>query len=349
MSNKKNTPANWQVGTGLTHDFSISSHIAYQKNRADDRANCCNTDSLRNRQCVGDATMSAAFSLTKQLSGTWLKNYGTAPCPLCQTEARRDQNALTLADGEGGRLLAHCKKSGCDFRDILAAAGLAPGEYAASDPLESQARQALDRAEAEKRAKQAQRLWQDARPIAGTLAETYLRGRGITCPLPETLRFLPDCWHPTAKRFPAMLARVDGGEGFAVHRTYLAPDDGGKAVVEPDKMMLGRVSGGAVRLSDARGPLVVAEGIETALSLACGLLGKPATVWAALSTSGMRGVSLPPQPHRLTIAPDGDAAGKAAAHALAERTHALGWDVSLLPAPDGRDWNDILTMKGEVA
>ena len=25
---------------------------------------------------------------------------------------------------------------------------------------------------------------------------------------------------------------------------------------------------------------------------------------------------------------------------------ALGWTVSLLPAPDGRDWNDILMLKG---
>jgi hypothetical protein len=349
MSNKKNTPANWQVGTGLTHDFSISSRIEYQKNRADDRANCCNTDSLRNRQCVGDATMSAAFSLTKQLSGTWFKNYGTAPCPLCQTEARRDQNALTLADGDGGRLLAHCKKSGCDFRDILAAAGLAPGEYAAPDPLESLARQAQDRAGVEKRAKQAQRLWQDARPIAGTPAETYLRGRGITCPLPETLRFFPNCWHPTAKRFPAMLARVDGGEGFAVHRTYLAIDGGGKAIVEPDKMMLGRVSGGAVRLTEAQGPLVAAEGIETGLSLASGLLRGPATIWAALSTSGMRGLRLPPLPGRLTIATDGDDSGRAAGHDLAERAHALGWAVFLLPAPDGRDWCDVLAGKAVMA
>ena len=39
-------------------------------------------------------------------------------------------------------------------------------------------------------------------------------------------------------------------------------------------------------------------------------------------------------------------AGRAAAHALAERAHATGWAVSLLPAPEGRDWNDILTMKG---
>lgn len=298
---------------------------------------------------LGGVRMMDAKQITQALHGKWYRRYGSAPCPVCQAEGRKGQNALTLADGDGGRLLAHCKKSGCTFRDILAAAGLAPGDYAAPDPLESHARQAQDRAEAEKRAKQAHRLWQDARPVGGTLAETYLRGRGISCPLPETLRFLPECWHPTAKRFPAMLARVDGGEGFAVHRTYLATDGRGKAVVEPDKLMLGRVSGGAVRLTEAHGPLVVAEGIETALSLACGLLGKPVTLWAALSTSGMRGLHLPPKPHRLTIAPDGDAPGKAAAHALAERAHALGWQVSLLPAPDGRDWNDILTMKGEAA
>ena len=113
--------------------------------------------------------------------------------------------------------------------------------------------------------------------------------------------------------------------------------------------MLGAVTGGAVRLADGLGPLVVAEGIETALSLASGLLRTPATIWAGLSTSGIRGLILPLPSARLTIAPDGDAPGREAANALAERAHALGWQVSLLPAPDGRDWNDILTKKGEAA
>ncbi|SHL87918.1 Uncharacterized domain associated with phage/plasmid primase [Roseovarius litoreus] len=290
-----------------------------------------------------------AKQITQTLRGKWYRLYGSAPCPVCQAEGQKGQNALTLADGDGGRLLAHCKKSDCDFRDILAAAGLAPGDYAAPDPLEAQKREAQDRADAEKRAKQAHRLWQNARPVAGTLAETYLRGRGILCPLPETLRFVPECWHPAAKRLPAMVALVEGGDGFAVHRTYLADDGAGKAGVAPDKAMLGRTAGGAVRLSEAHGALVVAEGIETALSLSCGLLSGPASIWAALSTSGMRGLHLPPDPHRLTIAPDGDAPGKAAAHAFAERATALGWQVSLLTAPDGRDWNDILTKKGDAA
>jgi hypothetical protein len=245
--------------------------------------------------------------------------------------------------------LLHCKKSACTFADILAAAGIAPGSYMPPDPAANAQHEAERRKDAAKRAVQAQRLWQAAQPIAGTLAETYLRGRGITCPLPDTLRFAPSCWHATAKRLPAMVALVEGADAFAVHRTYLRADGCGKADVEPARAMLGTVQGGAVRLADGPGPLVMAEGIETALSLASGLLRAPATIWAGLSTSGIRGLRLPYRPGRLTIAPDGDTAGREAAHALAQRAHALGWAVSLLPAPDGRDWNDVLMGKAVAA
>ena len=294
--------------------------------------------------------MTDAQSLTRDLGGKWHGRYGCAPCPVCQPERRRDQNALTLADGRDGRLLLNCKKSACDFADILAAAGIAPGSYTPPDPATIAQRERDAKAEAEKRAGQARRCWQEAQPIAGTVAETYLRNRGITCPLPRTLGFHGSCWHgATAKRHPALISAVQGAGMAAVHRTYLRPDGGGKADIDPAKAMLGATAGGAVRLTEAQVPLVVAEGIETALSLASGLLGRPATIWAALSTSGIRGLRLPPQPGRLTIAPDGDTAGREAANALAERAHALGWQVSLLPAPDGRDWNDVLAGKAVAA
>ena len=294
--------------------------------------------------------MMDARTLTMTLGGRWWRGYGSAPCPVCQPERRKGQNALTLGDGRDGRLLAHCKKSDCGFRDILAAAGVSPGDYRAPDPSILARREAEERAGREKRARQAERLWQEAQPIAGTVAAHYLRDRAITCDLPHTLRFHPDCFHgPTAKRYPALVALVEGGDAIAVHRTYLLSDGSGKAPIDPDKMMLGAVAGGAVRLTDGPGGLVVAEGIETALSLACGLLRAPAMIWAALSTSGIQSLRLPPSPGKLTIAPDGDAAGKAAAHSLAERASTLGWQVSLLPAPDGCDWNDILAMKGDAA
>lgn len=292
--------------------------------------------------------MTDARTLTLSLHGKWYGRFGSAPCPVCQPEGQKGQNALTLADGGKG-LLLDCKRLGCTFRDILTAAGIAPGTLSPPDLAKLAQREAEQRAQAAKRATQAQGLWQDAKPITGTVAEAYLRARGIRCDLPPTLRFHPEAWHgATAKRLPALVARVDGGDGFAVHRTYLRADGAGKAAVDPAKAMLGAVGGGAVRLANGPGPLVVAEGIETALSLACGLLRTPATIWAALSTSGIRGLRLPSQPGRLTIAPDGDDPGRAAAHALAERAHALGWAVSLLPAPEGRDWNDILQTRKAV-
>lgn len=294
--------------------------------------------------------MSTAKHITLDCGGKWHGNYGTAPCPVCQPDGRIDQTALTLADGRDGRLLLDCKKSGCAFLDILAAVGLRSGDYTPPDAATIAQREREAKAETEKRAAQAKRLWQEAQPIAGTLAETYLRAREITCDLPPALRFHPEAWHgPTARSYPAMVAAVQGAGLPAVHRTYLRVDGTGKATIDPDKMMLGAVSGCAVRLCEGASRLVVAEGIESGLSLLCGLLDAPATVWAGLSTSGLRGLHLPAQPGRLTIAVDGDVPGRAAGHALAEQAHALGWQVSILDPGTGTDFNDILTGKGVAA
>ncbi|KNX39819.1 hypothetical protein ROTO_36470 [Roseovarius tolerans] len=294
--------------------------------------------------------MTDARTMTELLGGDWFRSYGTAPCPVCQPGGQTGQNALTLADADNGRLMAHCKKTACTFRDIMAMAGLRGVAYCPPDAATIARREAERRADAQRRAGQAERIWQEAQPIAGTAAEAYLRGRGITCALPHTLRFHPACFHgPTAQRFPAMVAAVHGGS-FAVHRTYLRPDGSGKAGLDGgDKLMLGATAGGAVRLTDGPGRLVVAEGIESGLSLACGLLDGPATLWAGLSTSGIRGLCLPVQPGRLTIACDGDTPGRDAAHALAERAHGLGWQVGICDPGTGADFNDILTRKAVAA
>jgi hypothetical protein len=291
-----------------------------------------------------------AQRFTESLGGRWRGRYGTAPCPVCQPERRKGQNALTLADGNGGRLLLDCKKSACAFVDILAAAGLRLGDYRPPDPASITRCERDIKTEAVKRSDRARRLWKESHSIHGTPAEAYLRGRGITCDLPETLRFHPNCLHgPSHTHLPALVALVEGGDGFAVHRTFLRPDGAGKADIKPAKMMLGSCSGGAVRLSGGASRLVLAEGIETALSLVYGPLDGTATTWAALSTSGMRGLRLPAQAGRLTIAIDGDEPGRAAGYALAERAHALGWTVGFLDPGDGLDWNDRLTGKAVAA
>ena len=292
--------------------------------------------------------MMDAEQFTQSLNGIWYGSYGVASCPVCQPERRDRQNALTVTDGKRGRLLLHCKKSGCAFAKLIAAARKIQGKVQGPRTAYSTRRNTRHPMVAERRAKQAAELWRATWAIAGSPGASYLRNRGITCRLPGSLRFHPFCFHgATATVQPALVALVEGGSGFAVHRTYLRRNGIGKADFAPVKAMLGSVSGGAVHLSSGPGPLVVAEGIETALSLCRGLLSGTARLWASLSASNMPSLRLPAVPDKLIIAPDGDPAGRLAACKLAERATSLGWTVSLLVAPDGRDWNDVLTRKGE--
>ena len=279
--------------------------------------------------------------LTHDLRGKWHRSYGVAPCPLCQSQRRKDQNALTI-NVKDDRLLLHCKKSGCDFKDILVAAGITPGHVEIDHMAMENARQERLAHEAKMLAR-ARSIWDFAQPIQGTHGEAYLKGRGIMCDLPDSLRWSPDAYHaPSGTYCGVMVANVSTG---GIHRTFF--NKKGERLAQSAKMMLGPCVGGAVRLSEPKGPLVVCEGIETGPSLLSGVLDGPHEVWAALSTSGIKGLVLQAHPGALIIATDGDEAGHASASVLAQRAHSLGWSVSTLDAPDGQDWNDVL--QGEVA
>lgn len=282
--------------------------------------------------------------ITQTLGGRWSGRSGIAPCPVCQPERRRDQRALSIGSGSDGRLLLKCFKSGCEFTDILSSLyGSASFEvWRPSTELFAE-RKAEARAEEEKRRRQVKGLWSDTRPAEGSLVEAYLRRRAIRAPIPSSLRFHAACWHGnSARRLPAMVAAVERGtDVVAVHRTYLA-EPGTKAAIDTNKAMLGPVSGGAVRRSAGDGPLIVAEGIETALSLLDAFSTERPRVWAALSASGMASMQLPPERAELVIAPDGDPAGRGGAEKLADRAYAAGWSVRIMEPPGaGIDWNDI--------
>jgi hypothetical protein len=203
-------------------------------------------------------------------------------------------------------------------------------------------------------------LWSRCGPIAGTLAETYLRAvRGIrTAALLASLRFHPSLWHAwSGRRWPALVAGITvwpSRRVVAAHRTWLAPDSAGKAPVERPKAALGPVRGGAVRLAplDPARELVIVEGIESGLAV-LEATGNP--VWAALSCSGYGALALPPPsavPAGLVICADHDASGvgqrKAAAAADAWTIAGHRVRIALPPAAD-TDFNDLLTTAVEDA
>lgn len=288
-------------------------------------------------------------------SGAWWR---------CRCPVHRSRGAtLALRDGERG-LIAVCH-AGCDRREIIAALrrlgliGTAAHDVACRpDPASKQRRAEADAADQRRRIDLARDMFESALPARGTVVEPYLRSRGITIPIPPSIRFVgmhtAYGWHvPLGDRRPIMIGAVVHLErGFVgVTRTFLSIDGSARATLDPPRLFTGPVAGGAVRLGELRPgvPLVIAEGIESALA-ASELAGWPA--WAALSAGGIERLILPPKARDIVVAVDRDrtGTGEAAARRAAQRWLAEGRRVRLvIPDRIGADPNDLLREVRDVA
>lgn len=185
----------------------------------------------------------------------------------------------------------------------------------------------------------------ESRPAPGTFVETYLRSRGITIPIPPSLRYHPSLWNSENKtRMPGMVAeRADlTGNIVTVHRTFLKYDGTSKAPVSKPRLDLHSWLGTAIRLAPVADELMVGEGIETVLS-AMQMYDMPG--WAAGSAGAIREVALPPEIERIIILADNDPAGHAAANYAAQRWLREGRRVRIARVPEGNDFNDTLMAK----
>ena len=196
----------------------------------------------------------------------------------------------------------------------------------------------------------ARRLFAMSQPLAGTIAETYLRRRGITL-LHGTgnLRFHPRCYYkpddgPT-EAWPAIIAAVTDltGRITGVHRTWLAPDGTYKAPVDTPRKAMGNLLGSTVRIGVPDSVMAAGEGIETMLSLRQVL---PSMAMApALSAAHLAAILFPPALRRLYIVRDNDPAGDAARDTLIERANAEGIEAIPL-SPALGDFNEDLQRLG---
>jgi hypothetical protein len=200
----------------------------------------------------------------------------------------------------------------------------------------------------------ARRLFAASRPFRGTLAETYLRSRGIAVPLRfPSLRFHPSCHYRADKDAPletrpALIAAVTdlSGNVTGVLRTWLERDGSAKAPIPNPRRAMDELLGHAVCFGAAHDVLAAGEGVETMLSLKSVLPRLP--VVAALSASHLAALLLPPLLRRLYVAADNDAAGRHAATRLTERACDAQIETHLL-LPRTDDWNtDVRTFASRM-
>ncbi len=251
-------------------------------------------------------------------------------CPVCG-KGKGDKSCGVTKNGDAG--IAHCFR--CGLIERMGHGSEVP--RIAFSPRPTKERKLSD---------YWRDLWNECVPLRG-VAVSYLSNRGCCIPPADGhLRFHPNLKHsPSNYRGPALVALItdaESGDAISLHRTWIQAN-GDKAQIEPVRMYAAghEKQGGVVRLwpDDAiTNALGVAEGVETALSLAHAL--QPC--WATLDAGNLRELFVLPDIASLVIAVDHDPAGIRAATACAERWTAAGCEVRMV-MPDERkaDLNDV--------
>ena len=197
----------------------------------------------------------------------------------------------------------------------------------------------------------ARRLFAMSQPIHGTLAQTYLRWRGISnLSGTASLRFHPRCFyrpdeHSPVETWPALIAAITDRDGHltGVHRTWLDPDGAGKAPVDTPRRAMGHILGHGVRFGVAYDVLAAGEGIETVLSPRTLLPHLP--MLAATSAAHLAAVLFPATLRRLYILRDRDPAGDGARDRLIARAASAGIETVVL-SPRLEDFNEDRRLLG---
>jgi hypothetical protein len=272
------------------------------------------------------------------------------PCPLCGPDRRSPGNqrrkVLRLWCDDPNFISYRCAR--CDIEGYAHDGSTRASDSAVIEQAKAKAKERR-RLEDIESLRKSRWLWSCRLPIAGSLAETYLRDcRGYRGRLPVTLGFLP----ARGEYHPAMIAAfgmaresepgelvIDADAVRGVHLTKLKPDGSGKAGTENDKITVGTSSFGSPIVlappNDGLG-LAITEGIEDALSVheATGL-----GAWAAGSASRMPALALviPDYIDSTTIVADPDDTGRTNAQKLADALVQHRCDVRVIqPSKDRR-------------
>lgn len=185
-------------------------------------------------------------------------------------------------------------------------------------------------------------------PIEGTPAERYLKRRAITAEPPACIQYRPYAYCG----YGALIAQAidDQGNILASQQIYLT-DAGEKAPVSVVKRTNKAVDKWAEKSAvrfPGKQPLILAEGVETALSL---WQATGQETWACLGISNI-GSAPVPDDASVIIARDGDLPGSKADGQIKRAIAKLqkrSLTIKIATPPEGKDFNDLLQWGGEEA
>ncbi len=254
-------------------------------------------------------------------------------CPSCG-RGGRDKTAGLKIELDGAGVL-HCFR--CSYTENFnPERGAAVRRVPCIKPMKAQVQQH------QKLSDWGKARWNSTQDLGGVAAQ-YLRSRHCVVPAYGDLRWHPSLKHPSGYVGPALVALITDvvtNEPLSLHRTWITAT--GKADIDTPRLLLGNhaIVGGVIRLwpdDEVNGVLGIAEGIETALSMAHALT----PVWATIDAGHMGAFPVLRGIQTLVIAVDNDPAGLAAATACAGRWADADKTV-LLTSQTKNDLNDEL-------
>lgn len=240
--------------------------------------------------------------------------------------------------------------AGDDFRDcrdyVRKRLGLDPDGWKRKDDVLFTANKTRSIADVDKATGKAEALaiWRASVDPRGTLAEQYLRSRGLE--LPDDLAGDVLRWNVGINAIVGLFRNVHTGEPQAITRIFL--DREGRKI---NRMFKGPVGGAAVMLDDHAAPIYglhIGEGVETCM--AGRQLGfKPA--WAVGSAGAIGSFPLIATVNSVTAFAETDDNGTNAKEIgkLAARWEAAGREVLIVTPEIGGDMNDTLQAKRRTA
>jgi hypothetical protein len=303
----------------------------------------------------GAVTLKAAIERAREADilgiaerlGTKLKRAGASeyvgPCPVCGGKDRFGVNIKKQVwncrgCGKGGDAIGLAQHAGgVTFAEAVAALS---GETRASfKPSPRKRDPGAEDGDVRRRRETARWLWAQRKPLAGSIAETYLRkARGYGGPLPATLGFLRpfNDYPPSLIAAFAIPEEAEPGvlraplDVDAVQLIALKADGSDKAAVEVQKRTIGSLKGVPIVVAPANDLLAISvhEGVEDALSAhdATGL-----GAWASGGAPFLPHLAdaVPSYIETVTVVAHRDEAGRIGARELARRLAARGFKVLL--------------------